>query len=141
MRVLIDTNLFIAYLLKPRDDSFVNVLLDAVVAGQVTLLMPAALLDEIERTVLRKARLRAKITAEQLHRFLVLLQALSEEVPLIAEAIPPITRDPDDDFLIAYAVVGRADYLVSGDRDLLVLATAGAVTIVDSARLRQILRS
>lgn len=138
MRVLVDTNLFIAYLLKPRDDSLVALLLDAVVDGRVTLLMPAALLQEIEETIKRKPHLLAIIDAERLHRFLTLLQSLCEEIPLITEAIPSITRDVKDDYLIAYAVVGQADYLVSGDKDLLELPTAVPVAILNSCQFRHV---
>ncbi len=138
MRVLVDTNLFIAYLLKPRDDSLVALLLEAVVDGRVTLLMPAALLQEIEETIKRKPYLLAIIDAERLHRFLTLLQSLCEEIPLITEAIPPITRDVKDDYLIAYAVVGQADYLVSGDKDLLELPTAVPLTILNSRQFREL---
>lgn len=141
MRVLVDTNLFIAYLLKPREDSFVNLLLSEVVEGRVTLLVPEALLTEIERTVKRKPHLLTMISEPQLHQFLSLLQLLCEEIPLITEAIPPITRDPKDDYLIAYAVIGQADYLISGDKDLLVLETVGSVSLVDSGQFRQLLRN
>ncbi|MFQ5436287.1 MAG: putative toxin-antitoxin system toxin component, PIN family, partial [Anaerolineae bacterium] len=96
--------------------------------------------EEIERTILKKPRLHQVITAARLQRFLALLAVLCEEIPVIEAAIPPITRDPKDDYLIAYAVVGRADYLVSGDNDLLVLQQAGQVQIVTSAQFRQILR-
>ncbi len=140
MRVLVDTNLFIAYLLKPREDSFISLLLEMVVAGQITLLMPEALLSEIEQTITRKPKLISVIGAERLHRFLALLQSLCEEIPLIPEPIPPITRDPKDDYLIAYAVIGQADYLVSGDKDLLDLQTAVPVTILNSEQFRQLLR-
>ncbi len=140
MRVLVDANLFIAYLLKPRADSFISLLLAAVVSGQITLLMPEALLSEIEQTITRKPNLISIIGVERLHRFLTLLQSLCEEIPLIREPIPPITRDPKDDYLIAYAVVGQADYLVSGDKDLLELQTAVPVTILNSAQFRQLLR-
>jgi len=40
---------------------------------------------------------------------------------------PTCTRD---DYLVAYALVGGADYLVTGDADLLVLARVGEVKIV-----------
>jgi putative PIN family toxin of toxin-antitoxin system len=45
---------------------------------------------------------------------------LSKVVDL-AETIPVICRDPDDDRLIACAVVGEADLIASGDGDLLAL--------------------
>lgn len=39
-------------------------------------------------------------------------------------------RDPKDDYLIAHVPLGRADYPVTGDRDLLALGTVGQVRIV-----------
>jgi predicted nucleic acid-binding protein len=79
------------------------------------------------------------ISQERLPRFLLLLQSLCEEIPLITAAIPPITRDPKDDYLIAYAVIGQADHLVSGDKDLLILQTPGSVAILNPAQFRQML--
>lgn len=140
MRVLIDTNLFIAYLLKPRPGSFIHVLLDAVAEGTVTLLLPEALLDEIGNTIRRKPYLISRIHEDRLIRFLQLLKSIGEEIPLISEIIPAITRNPNDDYLIAYAVVGQADYLISGDNDLLVLEKIGALSIVNSGQFRQVLK-
>ncbi len=37
-------------------------------------------------------------------------------------AVPGVSPDPDDDYLIALARAGNADYLVSGDRHLTHLA-------------------
>lgn len=50
-----------------------------------------------------------------------------------------MTRDPKDDYLIAYAVIGEADYLVTGDKDLLVLEQIAGVTIVTPARFADLL--
>jgi len=49
---------------------------------------------------------------------------LPEDALLIQDppALPGITPDPDDDYLIALARATQADYLVSGDRHLLDLA-------------------
>ncbi len=139
MRVLADTNLFIAYLLKPQPESFIELLFDAVIEGRVILLVMEALLDEIENTVKLKSYLLQVITEERLERFLALLKGLGQDIPLISTPIPAITRDPKDDYLIAYAVVGQADYLISGDKDLFVLGSAGPVKIVDLAHFRKIL--
>lgn len=140
MRVLIDTNLIIAYLLKPSEDSFISLVLDAVAEGVVTLLIPGALLDEIKNTVHRKPYLSQRISKTHLNRFLRLLNSIGEEIPLITEAIPHLTRDKKDDYLIAYAVVGQADYLISGDKDLLVLGKVQKVTVVNSRQFRRILQ-
>lgn len=41
-----------------------------------------------------------------------------------------VTRGSNDDHLLAYAVVGEADYLVTGDKDLLVIQRVGDVKII-----------
>lgn len=139
MRVLVDTNLYIAYLLKPHPDHFVSLLLEAAESGHITLLAPEALLTEIGQTVKRKPHLLELVTVAWLDRFLSLLEAICEAIPRLEEPIPPITRDPKDDYLLAYAIVGQADYLVSGDKDLLDLPPLPQVQIVNSAQFRQIL--
>lgn len=42
-------------------------------------------------------------------------------MPRIESPIPAVTRDPKDDYLLSYAPVGGADYIVTGDEDLLAL--------------------
>ena len=139
MRVLVDTNIFISYLLNPKKDSFVSLLLDKVAEGEITLLVPQALLVEIESVVLKKPKLLQTITRKRLTKFIQSLSAVSTEIPLIHEAIPQLTRDPKDDFLIAYAVLGQADYLISGDNDLLVLKEIQGLKIVDSGEFRKLI--
>lgn len=121
MRVLIDTNVFISYLLNPHSAGAVQGIFKAWMEDEYTLLVPETLLDEILVTVNSKPRLRTRIPPEILKEFLSTIQTFSEEVPRIADPIPAVTRDPKDDYLLAYALVGRADYLVTGDDDLLVL--------------------
>lgn len=139
MRVFVDTSIFISYLLSQKKDSFVPLLLNKIVEGEITLLVSRELLEEIEATVQRKPKLLQTITQQRLTGFIQLLQAISEEIPLIRDAIPQITRDPNDDFLIAYAVLGQADYLISGDKDLLVLGAVHGVQIVGSGEFRNLI--
>ena len=141
MRVLVDTNLFIAYLLKPAPDHFVALLLDKTGEGLITLLAPAALLLEIGETIKRKPHLLNLITAARLERFLQLLQTICEEIPPLEEPIPTMTRDPKDDYLLAYALVGKADYLISGDKDLLDLPPLPPLKIANSGQFRMVLRA
>ena len=42
---------------------------------------------------------------------------------------PPISRDPNDDYLLYFSEEYSLDYLVSGDKDLLVLKTYGNTRI------------
>ena len=45
-----------------------------------------------------------------------------------------ICRNPDDDKFLSCALLGEADYLVSGDDDLLSLKTIGTTKIVNPAQ-------
>ena len=115
MRILADTNIYISYLLSPHQDSFILLLLDKIANDEITLLVSAPLLDEIEATIKRKPYLLKNISEQELMRFIQLLKRISEEIPLITTKIPVATRDPKDDYLIAYAILGKADYLVTVD--------------------------
>jgi predicted nucleic acid-binding protein len=44
-----------------------------------------------------------------------------------------VSRDADDDAVLALTVAARADLIVSGDRDLLSLASYRGIPIVDPA--------
>ena len=121
MRVLIDTNVFISYLLSSHGASVIQGILAAWVEDKFVLLVPEALLDEILVTVTGKPRLSTRIPSEELKEFLTTIQTFGEQIPRIADPIPEVTRDPKDDYLLAYALVGAADYLVTGDEDLLEL--------------------
>jgi uncharacterized protein len=55
--------------------------------------------------------------------------ALRGDLVMIGERIR-VCRDPNDDFLIETAVAGGADYLVTGDEDLLSLKEYRGVPIV-----------
>ena len=121
MRVLIDTNVLVSYLLQPDAPGAVQATLRAFLEEQFTLLVPGALLQELLVTVGGKPRLAKRIPPEDLTTFIAILEEFGEKVQEIAEPIPAVTRDPKDDYLLAYALVGEADYLVTGDKDLLEL--------------------
>ncbi len=130
MRVLLDANIFISYLLNPGHEGAIRTIMQAAIRGEFTLLLPEALLDEFVAKIPTKPYLAERITAAELRSLVELLKAVGEMIPIIKEEIPAVTRDPKDDYLLAYAVVGEADYLVTGDVDLLVLKQAGDVKIV-----------
>lgn len=130
MRVLLDANVFINYLLYREQPGPIRSILAAAILGRFALLLPEALVTEFSTKVSRKPSLSARISAEELHEFLSLLLEISEQIMAIETRIPAVTRAPKDDYLLAYALVGEADYLVTGDRDLLTLGEVEGVTIV-----------
>ncbi len=132
IRVVLDTNLLVSYLIAHRPP--IATLIDEHLArGEITLVTTLALLEEPDR-VLRYPRLQRYYSDAGRTRFVALIAALSEIVEP-PEPLPRICRDPDDDQIIACAVVGQADVIVTGDQDLLTLAQVGGIPICTAAQL------
>ncbi len=130
MRVLLDANIFISFLLHPARQSPSSRLIRAALAGRFTLLLPEALLAEFSDRARNKPYLAGRITAADLEDLAAILGAVAETVPALTTPIPAVTRDAKDDYLLAYAVVGDADFLVTGDADLLALGGVGNMRIM-----------
>jgi len=131
IRAVLDTNLLVSYLLTHRPP--IALLIDDHLAQERFVLITAvALLEELNR-VLCYPRLQRYYTEDTRMQYVALISALSEVVEL-PERMPRICRDPDDDLVIACAVVGRADVIVSGDRDLLDLEQVGEIPILTAAQ-------
>jgi putative PIN family toxin of toxin-antitoxin system len=131
IRAVLDTNLLVSYLLTHRPPS--ATLIDEHLAHErFGLVTAAVLLEKLDR-VLRYPRLQRYYSEETRTRYVALIAAMGEMVEL-PESIPPICRDPDDDWVIACAVIGAVDYVVSGDRDLLALERVGGIPILSAAQ-------
>jgi uncharacterized protein len=140
MRVLCDNNIFISYLLQSRSDRPVRQVIDAASSGAFTLLLPGTLLEEFVIRIGSKPYLSARIHPDEMAGAVALWRKLGETIPPIRAPIPAVTRDPKDDYLLAYAVVGQADFLVTSDMDLLILDPFGALRIVTPGEMAEILR-
>jgi putative PIN family toxin of toxin-antitoxin system len=136
VRIVADTNVIVSAFLwggTPRR------LLDAVQAGSAQLFTSRALITELEDVLLR-----AKF-AERLKRThfsaAFLLARYTQLAILIAPAdlTAPVLRDPDDTALLACALAARAEAIVSGDQDLLVLNPYQNIRIVSAAQALQLI--
>lgn len=112
-------------------------LIDTHLAREDFVLLTAPVLLEGLDRVLRYRRLQRYYTDEARTRLVALVAALSEVVEM-PEIVPRICRDPDDDLVIACAVTGGADVIVSGDQDLLVLERVGGISILSAQFLESI---
>jgi len=112
LRVVIDTNLWIRALLGGR---VTLPLLEAWNANRFTVVVSQALVDELDE-VWRRPRLRQRIDSEDADRLLEQLRFRSDMVELTT--VPPRCRDPKDHPVLATAIDGDADAIVSGDADL-----------------------
>lgn len=123
MRVVIDTNLWVSFLITGNFKQLETLLF----AGGLTILLSEELLDELEATI-RKPKLRKYFGPDALNEMLTVFDPYVEIIDVRSEV--KVCRDPDDDFLLALAKDGRADYLLTGDSDLLVLGSFGKTRIL-----------
>jgi uncharacterized protein len=130
MRVVVDTNVFVSAALK--DKSFPALALH-VVAQRGTLLKSAATERQLFE-VLARPQLAALIDQASIDHISKLMAAA--ELVTITERIFAC-RDATDDKFLELAVNGRADVIVSGDADLLVLNPFRDIPIVMPATFVQ----
>jgi putative PIN family toxin of toxin-antitoxin system len=117
IRAVFDTNVFLRALINPH--SRCGRLLEEFADDYELVLSPAIIREVLE--VLHRPRLRAKFPRiAQLDMARII--ALFEQAPVVEPMdVPSISRDPNDDEFLACARSARAGYLVTEDRDLLVL--------------------
>jgi uncharacterized protein len=129
MRVVLDTNILISALMIQT--GYPDAIYHAWQEGHFTLLTCAEHLDEL-RTTLRKPAIAERIKPHKAGGLVNEIKKLAESV----EALPRIRRSPDptDDFLLALSEVGRADYLVTGDKKGLLVLEHHKGTQIVSAR-------
>jgi putative PIN family toxin of toxin-antitoxin system len=121
MRILYDTNVLVG-ILSHRESilAFKN----ALQQDEIVHISSAYILSEVEVVLVEKLKLtkqKAKAAARLLGR---------QSVIVSPNKIDKICRDPFDDYVLAAAVAGKADYLVTADKDLLVLEKHKKVAIV-----------
>ena len=141
MRVLLDANTLISFLLHPERSSPVTAVVREGILGHFTLLVPERLLEELEARVADKPYLAERIDREDLEELVAILRQTAEMLPEIEEPVPAVVRDQKDDYLIAHAVMGQADYLVTGDDDLLSLGRIDAIRILSPRQFWDLLKA
>lgn len=130
MRLVADTNTALSGLLwqgPPRR------LIDLARERAFTLCTSTALLAELAE-VIGRPRFAARVhDAGLVAADLVQDYARLAEVVVPASLTEPVSRDPDDDLVLATALGAEASLIVSGDRDLLVLGTFRDIRILAAA--------
>jgi putative PIN family toxin of toxin-antitoxin system len=104
--------------------------------AEYCLLVSEPLFRELNR-VINKPYLVRQIERTDYEELLDKLRTIAELVDV--HSVVEACRDPKDNFLLALAKDGNADYLITGDNDLLVLETfekTKIVTITDFEAVR-----
>jgi putative PIN family toxin of toxin-antitoxin system len=129
MRVVLDTDILVSALMIQTGNP--AAIYRAWQQRQFTLLTCAELLDEL-RATLRKPAIAERIKPYKAGGLVNEITKLAESV----ESLPHVRRSPDhtDDFLLALSEAGRAEYLVTGDKNGLLALEHHKGTRIVSAR-------
>jgi uncharacterized protein len=106
------------------------------VLAEHQLVVGDAVLSELRRALRQKIRLSAETIAE--------MDTFLRHQALVVTDAPPVhlkLRDPADLLVLAEALAGGADVLVTGDQDLLSIAARAPLPIVTPRGLWELLRA
>lgn len=123
MIVVFDTNVLIAAIIT---EGICSKLLHRAAAGEFSLISCPFIMKELRRTLSKKFRLSHEETVSA-------IEPIKEAIERCIEhdfKITDICRDADDDNIIACAVAAKADYLVTGDSDLLEIKSHKDIKII-----------
>jgi putative PIN family toxin of toxin-antitoxin system len=137
VKVVVDTNVIVSAAMK--NDTPPNLVLGACLDRRVTLVTTAWQLDELQR-VLRYSRISARLLPERRSGWLASIRHLAQIVVPTGAARGAVPRDPDEENILEAAIAGEADYIVTGDKDLLDIGAFEGIAIVDPVRFVAILR-
>jgi putative PIN family toxin of toxin-antitoxin system len=129
VRLVLDSNTVVSGLLWHGTPSQ---LIDAALEKRVELFTSDALLLELE-DVLPRSKFARRLAASGLS-----IEQLVARYALLAQLVEPASigrtaADPDDDHVLACALAARADFIVSGDADLLALKSYQNIPIVSAS--------
>ena len=139
IRAVIDTNVFISIILN-KTDSPSRQIYKALQAGQFTSVLSEAIVREIDE-VTNRPRIRKLIpyTDREIENFTSDFIQISAIVPSMVYSAVGLT-DPDDNIIIACALTGQADFIVTGDKKhLLPLKTYEGIHIVTPRAFLEVL--
>lgn len=134
MKVVYDTNIIISGLLfsgKQRE------LLKCVIDHSVQLIISHSIIKEISDVITRsKFKVRRElqvISVAELIEISTLVQP-SKKVNIVE-------NDPDDNMIIECAIEGNAEFIITGDSDLLKINSYEGIKIIDSNEFLSILQN
>ncbi len=138
IRVVFDTNIYVSALIIPGGipaqilhhlHNFEAITSEAILVE----VMQALHYEHIQK------RFKGKVSADKIQGYIERLRAFCRIITVTTK-VDVIHEDPDDNDILACAVDGEADHIVTGDKDLLALGTYQGVIIVSPAEFLQILQ-
>ncbi len=112
VKVIFDTNIWISFLIGKRLANIKPYISNR----SITIIITEQLLSEI-KIVTRREKLIKYFPERSVKELIELLETIGENIDI--EPKNHLSRDPKDNFLLDLIDYSKADYLVTGDKDLL----------------------
>ena len=122
LKLIIDTNLWISFIISNKQ----NLLDSLLFSKKARFLFSKELIAEIQQTI-RKPKLKKYFETNALQEMLTTFEPFIDFIEV--KSTTAICRDVKDNFLLELAKDGKADYLLTGDKDLLELKHFGKTKI------------
>jgi uncharacterized protein len=139
-RAVFDTTVLVSAFL--RRGGLADELLTLAGEGRFELLLSSAIIIETWRKLISSDHIRTRypFSDERVHIFCLSLSEMSIDVLRSTMPVAGVVRDPNDDMIVAAAIDGRADTVVTRDKDLLSLGDFEGISIITPEAFRQQLR-
>ncbi len=122
LKLILDTNLWVSFLISKN-----YIQLDEIIfVKKAKIIFSRELLEEF-LSVVKRRKFRRFFSNEDIRELLETIQEHSEFIEV--KSVVEMCRDKRDNFLLALAKDSEADYLITGDTDLLILEKMGKTKI------------
>jgi putative PIN family toxin of toxin-antitoxin system len=121
-RIILDTNLWISFLIS-KDFSK----LDEIIFSKKSILIFSQELLEEFLEVVKRPKFRRYFAQADIEELLETIDEYGEFI--VVKSKIEMCRDTKDNFLLSLAVDGKADFLLTGDQDLLMIEKIGKTNI------------
>lgn len=132
LRAVFDTNTLVSGILHSGK---VKTLVDMVVEGKIQLIASEEIIGEFSRVIKRP---KFKLSEEQQKIFVRFVSNLATVVETRSD-FKIVKDDPADNIILNCALDGKADYIVSGDDDLLNLKNFRGIKIITTKEMIEVL--
>jgi len=132
MKLVLDTNIFVSAFYWGGNPQKI---IDRIVEGTDELYISNEILDEVAATM---ARPKFKTRPEIIERYVRTIEKIGKKV-FITGKTKGICRDKDDDDKIECGILSGADYLITGDNDILVLGDYQQIKFITAEKYLKLL--
>jgi putative PIN family toxin of toxin-antitoxin system len=114
IRIALDTNIWISFSIGKKLDKLKEIFLN----DKIVIFICPEIIEEYLRITVSK-KIAKYLSQQRILDTLDLMETFTKSKDVLSRK--QIARDPNDDFLLSFAKENKLDFLITGDKDLLVI--------------------